>query len=218
MTGRPSTIWSVRHWRSSMSDSRIIPSTSNLPADLPAVYVDAPLVTQVLVNLLDNCVRSTRRRERASASRQARTKAVRVSSTTTGPGLPPGDPERCSRNFSVAATRATPVAPASGWPSVARSSMPTAAPSSPASAPEAARALLHAADRGASCMTDAMFLVLIVEDDAELRGVLAHAARVARLSRRRRRDRRPWRDRSAQSPSGPGPSSIWACRTGTAQP
>ena len=30
-----------------------------LPADLPAVYVDAPLVTQVLANLLENAAKYT---------------------------------------------------------------------------------------------------------------------------------------------------------------
>ena len=30
-----------------------------LPADLPAVYVDAPLITQVLANLLENAAKHT---------------------------------------------------------------------------------------------------------------------------------------------------------------
>jgi two-component system sensor histidine kinase KdpD len=61
-----------------------------LPSDLPAVYVDAPLVTQVLVNLLENAGKHTPPGTRISVSAELAGDAVRVTVEDTGPGLPPG--------------------------------------------------------------------------------------------------------------------------------
>ncbi len=75
------------------------PMTVNVPDDLPAIYVDAPLVTQLIVNLLDNAIRHTPPGTRISVSAQPEGEAVRVVVDDTGPGLPLGDPERLFAKF-----------------------------------------------------------------------------------------------------------------------
>jgi len=70
-----------------------------LPPDLPPVHVDAPLVTQVLVNLLENAIKHTPAGTRITLSAEAQSGAVRVLVDDTGPGLPPGDPERLFVKF-----------------------------------------------------------------------------------------------------------------------
>jgi two-component system sensor histidine kinase KdpD len=70
-----------------------------LPNDLPAVRVDAPLITQVFANLLENCVRHTPPGTRITLSASNEGKAVRVIVDDNGPGLPPGDPERLFKKF-----------------------------------------------------------------------------------------------------------------------
>jgi two-component system sensor histidine kinase KdpD len=63
------------------------------------VYVDAPLVTQVLVNLLENAVKHTPPGTRIRISAEADPSTVRIVVDDTGPGLPPGDPERLFAKF-----------------------------------------------------------------------------------------------------------------------
>jgi two-component system sensor histidine kinase KdpD len=75
------------------------PVSIDLPGDLPAVRVDAPLVIQVFANLLDNCVRHTPPGTRISISANSEDDAVRVLVDDNGPGLPPGDPERLFKKF-----------------------------------------------------------------------------------------------------------------------
>jgi two-component system sensor histidine kinase KdpD len=70
-----------------------------LPTELPPVHVDAPLITQVIVNLLDNAVKHTPPGTRISVSAEFEGEAVRVTVEDTGPGLPPGDPERLFAKF-----------------------------------------------------------------------------------------------------------------------
>ena len=70
-----------------------------LPGELPAVYVDAHLVTQVLVNLLDNAGKHTPPGTRIRISAEPEVAAVRVVVEDTGPGLPPGDPDRLFAKF-----------------------------------------------------------------------------------------------------------------------
>jgi two-component system, OmpR family, sensor histidine kinase KdpD len=70
-----------------------------LPTDLPAVFVDAPLITQVLVNLLDNAIKHTPPGTRIHVSADSQDDAVRITVEDTGPGLPPGDPERLFAKF-----------------------------------------------------------------------------------------------------------------------
>ncbi len=79
----------------------------NLPADLPPVYVDAGLITQVFTNLLDNIVKYTppgTHIQIAAAvddggTGSARGSRVRVSVDDNGPGLPTGDPARLFEKF-----------------------------------------------------------------------------------------------------------------------
>lgn len=71
----------------------------NVPQDLPAVYVDAPLITQVLVNLLENAARHTPEGTPISVSAVAAGDSVQVAIDDAGPGLPRGDPERLFAKF-----------------------------------------------------------------------------------------------------------------------
>jgi two-component system sensor histidine kinase KdpD len=78
----------------------------NLPADLPPVYVDASLITQVFTNLLDNIVKYTppgTHIQIAAAvddgGRGQPGSKVRVTVDDNGPGLPEGDPARLFAKF-----------------------------------------------------------------------------------------------------------------------
>ena len=75
------------------------PVDIDLPDTLPAVLVDAPLVTQVFVNLLDNCVRHTPTGTHLGISAATEEQAVRVVVDDNGPGLPTGDSERLFKKF-----------------------------------------------------------------------------------------------------------------------
>jgi len=70
-----------------------------LPADLPAVQVDGPLVTQVIANLLDNAVKYAGAGAIVQIGARAEEHAIRVTIEDNGPGLPPGDPERLFAKF-----------------------------------------------------------------------------------------------------------------------
>jgi two-component system sensor histidine kinase KdpD len=78
----------------------------HLPADLPPVYVDASLITQVFTNLLDNIVKytppGTHIRIAAAVDDGGRGlpgSKVRVTVEDNGPGLPAGDPARLFEKF-----------------------------------------------------------------------------------------------------------------------
>jgi two-component system sensor histidine kinase KdpD len=70
-----------------------------LPAGLPSVNVDAPLVTRVLVNLLENAIVHTPPGTRITVSAGIEGETVCVVIDDTGPGLPPGEPERLFAKF-----------------------------------------------------------------------------------------------------------------------
>jgi two-component system sensor histidine kinase KdpD len=70
-----------------------------LAAELPPVYVDAPLVTQVLVNLLENAAKHTPDGTQISITARADAYELNVIVDDNGPGLPPGDPERLFAKF-----------------------------------------------------------------------------------------------------------------------
>ena len=70
-----------------------------LPAELPPVNVDASLITRVLVNLLENAIKHTPPGTRITVWAGLEGEAVRVVIDDTGPGLPPGQPERLFAKF-----------------------------------------------------------------------------------------------------------------------
>jgi two-component system sensor histidine kinase KdpD len=71
----------------------------SLPAELPAVYVDATLVTQLLGNLLENAARHTPPGTRVTIGAAPDAQWLRVVVEDNGPGLPAGDPERLFVKF-----------------------------------------------------------------------------------------------------------------------
>jgi two-component system sensor histidine kinase KdpD len=70
-----------------------------LAPTLPPVSVDAPLITRVLVNLLENAIKHTPPGTRITVSAELEGEAVRVTVDDSGPGLPPGHPERLFAKF-----------------------------------------------------------------------------------------------------------------------
>ena len=75
------------------------PVDVRLPGDLPPVHVDAPLVTQVLTNLLDNVTKHAPPGTAIAIAAEADDAQVRVSVEDNGPGLPAGDPDRLFAKF-----------------------------------------------------------------------------------------------------------------------
>ena len=70
-----------------------------LNPDLPAVHVDATLVVQVFVNLLDNALKYTPAGTRIRISAVPDDDFVRISVEDEGPGLPQGNPARLFEKF-----------------------------------------------------------------------------------------------------------------------
>ncbi|WP_217705118.1 sensor histidine kinase [Peristeroidobacter soli] len=73
--------------------------TSQLPADLPPVHVDANLIVQVFVNLLENVVKYTPPETSVTISAVVRDDAVAVTCDDSGPGLPAGEASRLFDKF-----------------------------------------------------------------------------------------------------------------------
>ena len=70
-----------------------------LPAELPPVHVDASLMVQVFVNLLDNVVKYTPPGTMVTISAVANDQAVIVTCDDSGPGLPAGESSRLFNKF-----------------------------------------------------------------------------------------------------------------------
>lgn len=70
-----------------------------VPTDLPAMRVDGPLLLQVFINLLDNIARHTPAGTQVTVSGNVEESRLRIVIDDTGPGLPPGDPERLFAKF-----------------------------------------------------------------------------------------------------------------------
>lgn len=66
------------------------PLAVSLPPELPLLYVDAVMLEQVLVNLLENAVRYTPAGSALEISAETEAEALRVSVADHGPGFPPG--------------------------------------------------------------------------------------------------------------------------------
>jgi len=79
------------------------PVELRIPNELPAVYVDGPLVTQLFTNLLDNANRhtpiGTPIRIEAVGDAANDGGFVRIAVSDGGPGLPPGDAQRLFAKF-----------------------------------------------------------------------------------------------------------------------
>jgi two-component system sensor histidine kinase KdpD len=73
--------------------------TVELPIDLPAVYVDAVLFTQVLVNLLENAAKHTPEATHVRVVGTVSDGEIVVAVEDDGPGLPPGDPDKLFAKF-----------------------------------------------------------------------------------------------------------------------
>jgi len=80
------------------------PCTTSIPANLPLVPVDAALVEQLLVNLIENAVRHTPPGTPIEISAAAREGSVLVSVEDRGPGIPPGEEERIFERFQHASS------------------------------------------------------------------------------------------------------------------
>jgi len=75
------------------------PVRIDLPADLPLVPIDAVLVEQVFINVLDNAVKYTPEGSPIDISAAASGRAVTVEIADRGPGFAPGDEERVFEKF-----------------------------------------------------------------------------------------------------------------------
>jgi two-component system sensor histidine kinase KdpD len=75
------------------------PVTVRLPADLPLVPVDAVLIEQVFVNLLENAAKHTPAGTPVEIAADVVDGAVRVEVADRGPGLPPGEEARVFDKF-----------------------------------------------------------------------------------------------------------------------
>jgi two-component system sensor histidine kinase KdpD len=71
----------------------------HFPADLPPVFVDASLVVQVFVNLLDNAAKYTPPASTVTITAAQESGVVRVFVDDDGPGLPPGEAARLFDKF-----------------------------------------------------------------------------------------------------------------------
>jgi two-component system sensor histidine kinase KdpD len=107
----------------------------NLPPDLPLVLVEATLIVQILSNLLENAAKYTPPGTTITISAAARSEHFLLVRGRRWSGLPPGDPERCSRSFSAAIRRATSSASDSASPYAARPPACTAATCAPCNNP-----------------------------------------------------------------------------------
>ncbi len=70
-----------------------------LPTDLPAVRVDGALIVQVFANILENAAKHTPAGTSILITAAVEEPFIRVVIDDTGPGLPPGDPERLFAKF-----------------------------------------------------------------------------------------------------------------------
>jgi two-component system sensor histidine kinase KdpD len=71
----------------------------DIPTDLPPVFVDAVLFTQVLVNLFENAAKHTPDGTEIHVTAAAADDRVTIVIEDNGPGLPAGDPEQLFAKF-----------------------------------------------------------------------------------------------------------------------
>ena len=73
--------------------------TIHLPANLPAVYVDAKRIAQVLVNLVRNAAMYAPKGTEIIISARVRGGFVQINVNDQGPGIPPADHKKVFRAF-----------------------------------------------------------------------------------------------------------------------
>jgi two-component system sensor histidine kinase KdpD len=83
-----------------LGDRRV---TTRVPGDLPLVQIDAVLIEQVLINLLDNAVEYTPASTAIEVAARLRDGGVEVEVADDGPGLPAGAEQRVFQKFFRAA-------------------------------------------------------------------------------------------------------------------
>lgn len=147
--------------------------TVQMDDDLLLAHMDAKLVVQVLINLVDNAIKYTPAGSHIvlSAAAQGESAVIRVSDD--GPGIPDEAKEKVFEMFSTGENAFRTAAAALGWdwPYAARSSQPTAAPlHCPTIRRTAASLLLHCPLGRFLCMNKP--LILVVEDDAPIRNLI----------------------------------------------
>lgn len=147
--------------------------TVQMDDDLLLAHMDAKLVVQVLINLVDNAIKYTPAGSHIvlSAAAQGESAVIRVSDD--GPGIPDEAKEKVFEMFSTGKNAFRTAAAALGWdwPYAARSSQPTAAPlHCPTIRRTAASLLLHCPLGRFLCMNKP--LILVVEDDAPIRNLI----------------------------------------------
>lgn len=72
---------------------------TDIPADLPLVQIDAVLIEQVLMNLLDNALQYTPAKCPIQIVARAHHRAIEIQVIDAGPGLPVGTEERVFQKF-----------------------------------------------------------------------------------------------------------------------
>jgi two-component system sensor histidine kinase KdpD len=102
---RPSRDWhsleevvgsAIRRVAQSLGDRRV---ETDIPADLPLLLLDASLVEQVCVNLLENAAKYTPAGSRVRVAARHGASEVEVEVADDGPGLKPGDEQRVFDKF-----------------------------------------------------------------------------------------------------------------------
>jgi two-component system, OmpR family, sensor histidine kinase KdpD len=71
----------------------------DIPADLPLILVEATLVVKILNNLLENIAKYTPSGTSITISAAVQDEGILLAVADSGPGLPPGDPERLFEKF-----------------------------------------------------------------------------------------------------------------------
>ena len=147
--------------------------TVQMDDDLLLAHMDAKLVVQVLINLVDNAIKYTPAGSHIvlSAAAQGESAVIRVSDD--GPGIPDEAKEKVFEMFSTGEKRISDSRRSLGLglAYAARSSQPTAAPlHCPTISRTAASLLLHCPLGRFLCMNKP--LILVVEDDAPIRNLI----------------------------------------------
>ncbi|MDD1636170.1 MAG: DUF4118 domain-containing protein, partial [Methylococcaceae bacterium] len=73
--------------------------TVKLPSGIPMIYVDAVMIEQVLINLLENVLRYTPERSPVEIKAEASSFAVEISVADRGPGIPKGSENKLFEKF-----------------------------------------------------------------------------------------------------------------------